>query len=71
MKAYTGMTLRGCLIFYRVSAAKELLASTDIPITDISESCGFSTPSYFSEMFLRCEGINPREYRKKMRSIII
>ena len=28
-------------------------------------------PSYFSELFLRSEGITPREYRKKMRSIII
>ena len=48
-----------------------LTSTGDAPITDISESCGFSTPSYFSELFLRSEGITPREYRKKMRSIII
>ena len=71
VKAYTGMTLKSYLIATRIAAAKEMLASGDAPITDISESCGFSTPSYFSELFLRSEGITPREYRKKMRSIII
>ena len=71
VKAYTGMTLKSYLIATRIAAAKEMLASGDTPITDISESCGFSTPSYFSELFLRSEGITPREYRKKMRSIII
>ena len=71
VKSYTGMTLKGYLIACRIAAAKEMLASGDMPITDISESCGFSTPSYFSELFLRSEGMTPREYRKKMRSIVI
>ena len=71
IKAYTGMSLKSYLIATRIAAAKEMLASGDAPITDISESCGFSTPSYFSELFLRSEGITPREYRKKMRSIVI
>ena len=71
VKAYTGMTLKSYLIATRIAAAKEMLASGDAPITDISESCGFSTPSSFTEIFSRSEGVTPREYRNRMRNVIV
>ena len=71
VKAHTGMPLKRYVIACRLAAAKELLATTDDSVTEISENCGFSTPSYFTELFSRNEGITPREYRNRMRNIII
>ena len=71
VKAYTGMSLKSYIITCKLSAAKEQLAMTDDQITEISENCGFSTPSYFTELFSRSEGITPREYRNKMRNMIV
>lgn len=71
VKSYTGMTLKSYIIACKVAAAREQLASTDEPITEISESCGFSTPSYFTEIFSRSEGVTPREYRSRMRNVIV
>ena len=31
---------------------------------DISEECGFSSPSYFSKVFRDMTGQTPREYQK-------
>jgi len=71
VKAYTGMPLKSYIIAHRIKVAKEMLATTDQSITEISENCGFSTPSYFTELFSRSEGMTPREYRGKIRSMII
>ena len=71
VKDYTGMSLKSYIISCRIAAAKEQLATTDEPITRISENCGFSSPSYFAETFLHRENMSPREYRNKMRSVII
>ena len=71
VKSYTGMPLKSYIIACRIAAAREQLASTDDSITEISESCGFSTPSYFTEIFSRSEGVTPREYRNRMRNVIV
>lgn len=71
VKAHTGKTLKEYLQGYRVKVAKRLLASTANTVTEISELCGFSSPSYFSEVFVRTVGLNPREYRNKIRSTFI
>lgn len=49
---------------YRLSAAAELLLSTDARISDISDDVGFSDPLYFSRMFKKTYSVSPREYRK-------
>ena len=71
VKDYTGMSLKSYIISCRVGAAKEQLAVTDDPITTISENCGFSSPSYFAEIFSRSESMSPREYRNKIRSMMV
>lgn len=48
----------------RIAAAKELLWNTDIPISDISESCGFGCQQYLNEVFKKNVGVSPGEYRK-------
>ena len=71
VKSYTGVPLKSYIISARLGLARELLATTDDPITEISENCGFSTPSYFTELFSRSEGMTPREYRNRMRNRVI
>ncbi len=71
VKGYTGFSLKEYIIRYRLNVAKNLLLSTDATITEISEDCGFSSPSYFSELFMKNEGMTPRDYREKMRGRIV
>lgn len=52
------------LAFVRLSRAKELLATTDKPMDEISSLCGYSSPNYFSLSFKKAVGISPREYKK-------
>ena len=51
----------------RVAAAKELMASTDMKIYEISNQVGFESPFYFSKVFKKWEGISPREYIQRMK----
>ena len=51
----------------RISAAKELMASTDLKIYEISERLGFESAFYFSKVFKKIEGVSPRAYLQKLR----
>ena len=51
---------------YRLSMAAMLLANTDRTLSDISASCGFSTPSYFGKVFREQCGESPMNYRTKI-----
>lgn len=50
---------------YRTDRAAKLLLSTDMSITDIAFSCGFSDLSYFIKTFKALKGTTPRAFRKK------
>jgi AraC family transcriptional regulator len=52
----------------RIELARELLATTDRPLTDICYQIGFNNTSYFSRLFKRYERLSPSAYRKKYRS---
>ncbi len=51
------------LIHYRIEKACHMLDSSEQSIIDISNSCGFSSPSYFTKTFKSIIGCTPREYR--------
>ncbi len=51
----------------RLDESKYLLASTDIPITRIVQMLGFSSPSYFAQMFRAAEGVAPSDYREQRK----
>jgi YesN/AraC family two-component response regulator len=70
VKLNTGMGFKDFLVHYRLEVAKDMLASSAQSITSVSEGCGFATPSYFSEMFMKHEGMTPREYRNTLRASI-
>lgn len=58
-----GMSPIQYLTNYRIHKAAEQLTQTSTPVTEISENCGFSTPSYFARVFRGQMGCTPREYR--------
>lgn len=51
----------------RIQASKELLASTDYSITEIAQSSGFSSQSYFAQCFLKHCHMTASAYRKSCR----
>ena len=52
----------------RLTAARELLETTDRTITDIGQSVGFYDHSHFSRIFRRWMGVAPDAYRRSHRS---
>lgn len=56
------------LMNYRLTRAKELLAHSDLSITEISSRCGFTDSAYMGKQFRRTCDMTPREYRQKSKS---
>lgn len=48
----------------RLSSAKELLAGSNFSISQISSMTGFSSQSYFAQIFRKEVGLTPLQYRK-------
>jgi AraC-like DNA-binding protein len=58
-----GVTPHRYVIQNRVMRARELLAGTDLPLTEIALSTGFSDQSHFSRRFHEIVGIPPGAFR--------
>ena len=50
----------------RIGNAKNLLQSGYLSIGQIAEQCGFSSPSYFIQVFVKFVGDSPERYRRKI-----
>lgn len=48
----------------RIRQAKYRLLNTTEPVYQISDSLGFTTPSYFSKVFKQITGVSPSEFRE-------
>ncbi|MEZ9589527.1 helix-turn-helix domain-containing protein [Vibrio breoganii] len=48
----------------RIKAAKELLTSTELSITDVSTEVGYTDQSNFWRAFVKGTGLNPSEFRQ-------
>ena len=55
------------LIYKRIDEGKKLLQTTDYSLALIGRTLGFSSPSYFSQVFKKHAGCTPLEYRKQSR----
>ncbi len=62
-KRETGLTVSAYIKEFRLSNAEKKLRSSAQGITDISLSCGFESPSYFTKLFKEKYGQTPRQYR--------
>lgn len=52
---------------YRLQIACRMLADTDETITNISQSCGFGSSSFFGKVFKEMLQMTPLEYRNNMQ----
>ena len=63
-KQITGQTVKEYIRSLRIEKARRLLLYTSLSITEIALDVGFSSSQYFSRVFSREEGIDPRTFRK-------
>lgn len=68
-KAYTGFAPLEYVIRLRINYAKEMLAYSDMPVSEISETAGVENVSHFINLFKAREGVTPFAYRKAWRQL--
>lgn len=57
------------MISRRIEESKYLLAETDLSMSQISQLLGFSSLSYFSQVFRRTQTVSPKEYRQSQKGM--
>ena len=62
-KRTVGIAPHQYLIHRRMERAKQLLATTNLPIAHVALAVGFANQSHFSALFHRITGSTPRSYR--------
>ena len=67
-KQTTGLTVQNYLLARRFEKARQLLATSDLSVSQISEALGFSSFSLFSRCFRQAHNMTPVEFRRQQRS---
>jgi AraC family transcriptional regulator len=62
-KKLAGASPHAYLANLRVHRAQQLLAETDLSISELSARVGYSSPSHFSKAFRQATGLTPRAFR--------
>lgn len=57
------------MITRRLEESKYLLAETDLSLSQIAQLLGFSSLSYFSQVFRRTQSVSPMEYRQNTKNL--
>lgn len=65
-----GISPRRYVLRHRLETAKDLLARSDLPLSEIAARAGFYDASDFGKRFREEEGITPRSYRLKLQGTI-
>lgn len=68
LKAITGYTTTEYILLIRLTYARQLLDTTDMPIADIALRCGMDNASYFGSLFKKNVGMTPLQYRNKNKN---
>ena len=63
-KKHTGLTVTEYICRERVSLAKRLIITHDIPLSEIYTMCGFTDYNYFSRVFKRIVGTTASSYKR-------
>jgi AraC family transcriptional regulator len=61
-----GTTPHAWLTRQRIDRARELLASPELPVTEVALSVGYQTPSSFTAAFRKMTGLTPSEFRRRL-----
>lgn len=62
-RRYVGRGIMSEIRRVKIEHAKRLLATTELPASQIAERCGFSSPKKLSELFGAAMGMSPLQYR--------
>jgi AraC-like DNA-binding protein len=62
------MSFQRFVTLLRFDEARYLIERTDMPITDVSLTCGFSDYRYLNRIYVEKLGVTPAEYRKARRN---
>lgn len=65
-KKLTGSSPHNYLATIRANRAQQLLAETDLSITQVAERVGYLSASHFTKAFRLATGTSPREFRKSL-----
>lgn len=63
VNALCGMSTSNLVKQIRIIKAKELLATTNIPIADVATECGIDSVAYFGALFKKQVGTTPSKFR--------
>ena len=62
-KEYTGFSPRQYQLEHRLNAAKRMLASNSLSVSQISNDLGFDSVYYFSQFFKKKTSMSPKQYK--------
>ncbi|HEX8290255.1 MAG TPA: AraC family transcriptional regulator, partial [Pyrinomonadaceae bacterium] len=65
-KKLSGATPHAYLASLRAARARQLLAETDLPVTEVGARVGYMSSSHFARAFRQATGLSPRAYRKAL-----
>ncbi|MBO4630442.1 MAG: helix-turn-helix transcriptional regulator [Lentisphaeria bacterium] len=66
-RQFLGISPIDCLLNYRLRQSETILRETELPIAAVAVETGFSDANYFSRIFSRRKGMNPRKWRQLSR----
>ena len=66
-KKNTGYSISEYIFKVRMSVACELLTKTDLSVSKVAMSCGYTHLAHFSKMFKKETGMTPNSYRGKYK----
>ena len=66
-KKQTGETLQQYIARYKVRLIEIRLSNTDMRINEIADELNFTDESHLNRVFRKYKGINPTEFRRKLR----
>ncbi len=69
-KSTIGQSPKEYLISERLRKARILLAGSSMSVTEISKSCGYENPFYFSTLFHGKYGFSPSAYRERTAALM-
>lgn len=66
VKNISGLSFKNYLNYVRVEYSEKMLAEQVLTLTEICETCGFSSLTYFNKCFSFWHGKTPAQYRKDL-----
>lgn len=64
IRALTGYSTQSYILRLRMERAKELLATTNLSVSDVAMRCGFDDAAYFTRVFRSFHGCTPSQMKK-------